>query len=197
MHGVLHEAAPGNGNRLICYCSDCQSFAHFLGHADDLLDGVGGTDIFQTSPAHLEFTRGSDRLACIRLRPRGLMRWYASCCHTPICNTPANGNLPFMGMILPMWAGIERGSPNANLGPVRVRVYCRSATGPVTGPNTYDVGPLSFMLRMSTMLLAGRMRGDHKRSPLFDPETRTPRVSPRVLTAEQLEATERARDLHR
>jgi hypothetical protein len=51
--GVVRGAARGvsgaNGNRLICYCDDCQSFAHFLGPAQPILDSHGGTEIFQMS----------------------------------------------------------------------------------------------------------------------------------------------------
>src|SRR5262245_25612243 len=87
VRGVARGVSGERGNRVVCYCDDCQSFAHVLERSEDTLDAHGGTEIFQMSPAQLEFTAGADRLACLRLTPKGLLRWYASCCRTPIGNT--------------------------------------------------------------------------------------------------------------
>ena len=48
--GLVENAAPQKVNRVVCYCDDCQAFAHQLGRAD-LLDAQGGTDIIQVAPA--------------------------------------------------------------------------------------------------------------------------------------------------
>src|SRR5690349_9274547 len=85
--GRVKDAAPGAVNRVVCYCDDCQAFAHHLGRAD-LLDAQGGTDIVQVAPpASLVFDRGSDRIVGLRLTPKGLYRWYAISCKTPVGNT--------------------------------------------------------------------------------------------------------------
>ena len=75
--GVARAISGSAGNRLICYCDDCQSFAEYLGRAADILDAHGGTDIFQMSPAHLQIFDGLESLTCVRLTPNGLLRWYA------------------------------------------------------------------------------------------------------------------------
>src|SRR5688572_12534539 len=90
LRAVVRGASGGRGNHVVCYCDDCQSFAHFLERADDTLDAHGGTEIYQMSPARLEIIDGADRLACVRLAPKGLLRWYAACCRTPIGNTLAS-----------------------------------------------------------------------------------------------------------
>ncbi len=54
LRGTALGVSANRGNRVVCYCDDCQSFAYFLGRADQILDAHGGTDIFQTSPARLE-----------------------------------------------------------------------------------------------------------------------------------------------
>ena len=73
-------------NRVICYCDDCQAFAHQLGRAD-LLDSNGGTDIVQVAPASPHIRQGQDKIAALRLSPKGLYRWHARCCNTPVGNT--------------------------------------------------------------------------------------------------------------
>ena len=76
-------------DRVVCYCKDCQAFAHFLGE-NGILDERGGTDIIQALPRDVNFTKGVDALACIRLTPKGLLRWYTSCCNTPVGNILEN-----------------------------------------------------------------------------------------------------------
>ena len=39
--------------RLVCYCKDCQAFAHYLGKAEQLCDAQGGVDIVVANPATL------------------------------------------------------------------------------------------------------------------------------------------------
>ena len=34
LRGVLREPSRDTGNRCVCYCDDCQSFAYFLERAD-------------------------------------------------------------------------------------------------------------------------------------------------------------------
>ena len=50
-------------NRCVCYCRDCQAFAHFLGRPADILDESGGTDVIQTRAANVAFTQGKETLA--------------------------------------------------------------------------------------------------------------------------------------
>ena len=97
VRGRVTDASPQTVNRMICYCDDCQAFLHHLGR-DDLLDAHGGTDVVQVAPASLSFVEGAERIVGVRLGPKGLFRWYASCCKTPVGNTltPA---VPFVGIV--------------------------------------------------------------------------------------------------
>src|SRR5579871_5449944 len=96
VRGIVTGPSPQTVNRVVCYCDDCQAYAHQLGRAD-LLNAKGGSDIVQFAPNTLSFTRGQDRIAGLRLTPKGLYRWYATCCNTPVGNTlgPA---IPFVGI---------------------------------------------------------------------------------------------------
>ena len=93
VRAIAHGVTPQMGNHCVCYCDDCQAFPKALGRPD-VVDANGGTDIFQLSQARLEFTHGLDRVAWLRLTPKGTARWYTSCCNTPIGNTlPTPGEL--------------------------------------------------------------------------------------------------------
>ena len=179
----------------MCYCDDCQSFAHFLGRANEVLDAHGGTDISQMSAARLKITKGEDHLACIRLKAGGLLRWYTDCCNTPIGNTLASRQIPFVGLIhCCMDHDSGGGSRDTVLGPIRAGVNGRFAKGDRSQIEAHDATPPSMLLRIVPMLLMARLRGEHVRSPFFDPETGETRATPRVLTAEERQRVEAARD---
>ncbi len=202
LRGTARGVSGKRGNRLVCYCDDCQSFAYFLGGlggTSETLDAHGGTDIFQMSPAHLEFEKGVEHLACVRLRPGGLVRWYAACCKTPIGNTLASRQVPFVGLIESCTDHESDGrSRDEVLGPVRARVNARFARSTPEGDraqlDAYDRAPASLLLRFGRILLMARLRGDHARSPFFHPQTGELRATPRVLTQDELREVEATRD---
>jgi uncharacterized protein DUF6151 len=184
VRAIARGVTPDIGNHCVCYCDDCQAFAKFLGRASDVLDPNGGTDIFQLSPARIEFTHGVDRIACIRLSPKGLARWYASCCNTPIGNTMATRGVPFVGVIRAFMSGPASDA----LGPIRARGFRQFAIGDRAAIPP-DNQPLWRMLvRMLGLMLGWRLRGDHKRSAFFDAGTGSPIAVPRVLTAPERDA---------
>jgi hypothetical protein len=120
LRGAVRSASPTAGNRGFCYCDDCQAFAYFLGRAADILDHHGGTEIYQTSQGSMELDAGVNRLACMRRSSKGLLRWYADCCNTPIGNTLSSTAIPFVGLIHRCLVR-PSGDPtlNATLGPSR------------------------------------------------------------------------------
>jgi len=172
LRGTVADVSPAAGIRVVCYCDDCQAFATRLGR-EDILDGHGGTDIFQLSPARVTISEGHDRLACLRLTPRGPLRWYAACCNTPIGNTLATGRLPFLGLILGCIEGQGR-SLDELLGPVRLRIMARFARGDLGDPDAHERFVLSHVFAIFRRMLRWRIAGDHKRSPFFDPTSGEP-----------------------
>ena len=201
LRGIARGVSAKRVNRLVCYCDDCQSFAYFLGGLGgiggtaEILDAHGGTDIFQTSSARLEIQQGAEQLACVRLRPGGLLRWYAECCKTPIGNTLAARQVPFVGLIHSCSDHASDGrSRDEVLGPVRAGVNARFAKGDRSQLDAHDRAPVSLLLRFARILSTARLRGDHKRSPFFDPETGEPSASARVLSKSELREVETARD---
>lgn len=195
LRGTALGVSANRGNRVVCYCDDCQSFAYFLGRADQILDAHGGTDIFQTSPARLELSEGVDKLACMRLTPGGMVRWYASCCNTPVGNTMATRQMPFVGLIHSCVDHAADGrARDETLGPIRARVNARFAKGDRAQLDAHDRFPMSQLFRFVPMLLMARLRGDHTRSPFFDSKTGELGVEPRVLTEAELLEVENRRD---
>ena len=181
LRGLVHD--PGSANRAVCYCRDCQAFAHFLGRARDVLDERGGTDVIQVLPRNVVFTQGAEALACMRLTPKGLVRWYAGCCKTPIGNTLATPKLSFIGLVHTCLEGAsEAGDANSLdevFGPVRCWVNPNGAKGEPK-PEAAGLGrTLRWFFRT---VLKARFNGDYRNTPFFDVATGTPVVAPRVLT---------------
>lgn len=180
--GIARGMSAGAGCRVVCYCDDCQRYAHLLGGESPVLDAHGGTDIFQTSPARLEILQGIDRLACLRLSDKGPLRWYTDCCKTPIGNTPATRLAPFVGLVHSCMA-VRPQELDRLLGPVQLRVMGRFALGDTTGLDAHEGFPFSYMLRMILRMLGWRLRGDHRRHPFFDATTGRPIASVRNVSA--------------
>jgi hypothetical protein len=176
---------PKSVNRLVCYCRDCQAFAHFLGKASETLDAQGGTEVIQTVPAHLTFTAGQEVLACVRLSEKGLIRWYASCCHTPIGNTLSDYRISFIGLVHTCLQTPEKSLDSA-FGPIRMRAFAKGAKG--GGVKSNPLAMTSGILRMIAMLTRARVTGAYKRTPLFSPDTGAPIATPKILSAAAREA---------
>lgn len=175
VEGRVVDAAPDTVNRVVCYCDDCQAFAHHLGRAD-LLDEHGGTDIIQVAPASLAYTRGTERIAAVRLGPRGLHRWYATCCKTPLGNTVGPG-VPFVGVVAQLF-----GAPDDIVGPPVGRIYGKFAVGAAPPDSTRP--PVRLLARAARKVIGWKLRGRTWPHPFFDRDTRAPRYPVTVLTPE-------------
>jgi hypothetical protein len=182
MQGVVTGVSPRTGSRIVCYCDDCQAFAHFL-ERPDVLDAHGGTDIFQVAPAQLRITTSGDLLRCVRLSERGLFRWYANCCHTPIGNTLPR--VPFVGLIRTFMDPERDGSLDTVMGKPLGFVQRRFAVG---GPPPLPGLSVGLVLHVSHLLFAWWVGGKGTPSPFFEDRTRAPRVEPRVLGVPEREA---------
>jgi hypothetical protein len=171
-------------SRGICYCKDCQSFAHFLGKEKEILNELGGTDVVPASPRSVTFTQGKESLACMQLSPKGLLRWYARCCNTPIGNTWRNNKMAYVGLI---HTCLEQSgmSLDQSFGPVCMQVNPQSAKGAV---KIKSKGTLSALTSWAWMMLRERISGTYRQSPFFDSNTDQPVVAPVVLTQEERQA---------
>jgi len=178
LKGVVDH--PEKAMRAVCYCKDCQAFAHYLGKQDSVLDPMGGTDVVAVHPREVRFTEGRELLACMSLSDKGMLRWYASCCNSPIGNTSRSVKLAHVGLI---HSCLESG-PGAlerAFGPVRMRSATKSAHGT---PPEVPFGAVKLLPRFAVGLLVARISGSFRRTPFFK-EDGTPAAAPTVLDSEQ------------
>jgi len=174
---------PEKVSRGVCYCKDCQAFAHFLGKTGDILDEMGGTDVMATLPKYVTFTQGLEALACMSLTETGMLRWYASCCNTPIGNTPRDFKTSHVGLVHTCLADPPR-TLEDSFGPVRMRVNTKNAKGK---PKIMPISTVTSILRFLSSLIRARLDGSYKSTPFFTPDRGTPVVPPKVLTSSERE----------
>jgi hypothetical protein len=174
-------AHPEKANRGVCYCKDCQAFARFLGNPGEILDENDGTGVVATQPEHVRFTEGVEHLACLSLSGNGLLRWYASCCNTPIGNTVRDVRVSFVTLVHTCLEN-PPGSLERDFGPVRMRVNTKGAKSEVAAT---PVATVVLVLGLMSSMLRARLSGSYKQTPFFDPASGTPVVPVVVLTAEE------------
>jgi len=181
IQGVVRSVTPKMSNRLVCYCHDCRAFANHLQSKVPILDEYGGTEIMQTPPAAMEITQGHEQVACLRFSDKGLYRWYAACCQTPIGNT-VGLNLPIVGLI----HGFI--SPGQDLDEMFGReagcVYPKQALAEVPAEMMTGGSHLATTLKMVRKLLLWKILGKSKPSPFFDDQGK-PVVEPIIVSSDQ------------
>jgi uncharacterized protein DUF6151 len=162
VQGHASDVTPSSGTRINCYCADCQSFANWLGSDNLILDQGGGTDIYQIPIARLKITKGQENIRCLRLKRKGLYRWYTSCCNTPIGNS-GGSSAPFIGLI----HSFRDIGPQAQdmTGKVLANIQTKAATGPLA-PNVSGNQYLA-LVRALSKVATWKLRGLNKPSPLF------------------------------
>jgi Family of unknown function (DUF6151) len=173
------NVTPSGGLRFICYCGDCQAFARFLDRPD-VLDAAGGTDIFHLPAGRVKFTSGVDALRCVSFSGK-VLRWYASCCRTPIANGAASSRFPVIGLIHSFMAGEASGpSRDQLLGRPICRIHERSATAPLR-PDAPPRLSLGIVIRRISKVLGWWMRGLGRPNPFFDEHTNAPVSAPQHI----------------
>jgi len=182
MKGSARDVTPESGNHVVCLCDDCQAYLHSLGRAD-LLDENGGSDIYQLTPSQVIIHEGIGNLQCLRLTEKGLTRWYASCCSTPVGNTLGTPKVPFIGMLVAvMKAGPDK---DEGIGPVLARIQGKFGKGQLR-PGTHHRAPLGLILRSLKLFAGWKLKGKGSPHPFFDANGNAIRV-PRVLSSMERE----------
>jgi len=157
--------------RATCYCKDCRAYAQWLG-TPGLLDAAGGVDVVAMAPSQVRFTAGEAQVACLSLSPRGIYRWYAACCRTPLGNTPRDPGIHYVGLSTDC---LDPGAADAAFGPAR---RCVINTGSATAPVSRTRVAFVFGgLRILAGILGAKLRG-RRRSPFFDQATGAPLQPP-------------------
>ena len=180
----------GVAARAVCYCKDCQAFARFLareGGPSDVLDAAGGTEVAASLPGAVRFTGGLEHLGCMSLSPRGLYRWYATCCGTPVGNTPRDPKTAYVGLVRACLAAPAE-TLDRELGASHIAVETASALSPVQSTPARTAWAV---VKIGTMILRARFGGGYRANPFFLPGSRSPLRQPRVLTRDERTALSR------
>jgi hypothetical protein len=185
IRGMVRGVSPRTVNRAVCYCADCQAFLHHVGRAD-LLDEHGGTEIIQVAPATVRFDEGAAQIAGLRLSPKGLFRWYAACCKTPLGNTMAP-SLPFVGIGTELF----QGAPDARrrdevFGPVRGAIMGKYAIGEAPAGSTKP--NVALLAHTVSCLLRWKLGGQTWPHPFFDRATGAPSHPVTTITRAERDA---------
>lgn len=165
-----------------CYCRDCQAYARWL-ERPGLMDACGGTDVVPMSPAGVRISAGTEHVACMSLSEKGILRWYAACCRTPLGNTPRTAKIAYLGMVTASFEAAPE-ALDAALGP-RDRIVLNGDSATCKVRST----PLAFLLGGFSIFrhILGARFGTPPGSPFFDAAGQPLRM-PLVLTAAQREA---------
>jgi hypothetical protein len=174
VRGVARDVGPRTVSHASCYCHDCRAFAHWLGR-EDLLDDHGGSILVQLARSRLEILEGRDQMRCMRLSDKGMYRWYAACCRSPLGNTITA--IPFVGLAESAFA-LDQAGAKARFGPALAGWTSEAVGGRPPGPR-FGVRGLLHVTRLVASWLIGR-RGHP--TPFFDRKNR-PTVPPQVLSA--------------
>lgn len=175
----LAGATARSGTHAMCFCVDCQAFARALGKPE-ILDAQGGTCLYQSQPHRVVIKQGADQLAVLQLKKKGLYRWYAKCCDTPLCNTLGTPKMAFASFLT---ANMTQGADQ--IGPI---LFCNKPDQAL-GPVDIKSGPMwKFILRAMRAMFAERLSGRWKKTPFFDMATGRSVTRPRVLSEEEREA---------
>ncbi|MBJ7501291.1 MAG: hypothetical protein JHC57_16160 [Sphingopyxis sp.] len=173
------RVVPGEGDHVVCHCTDCQNLTHHLGHAH-LLDAHGGTPLYQTRCARMRIDSGRERLACLHLTDAPTLRWYAACCRTPLFNTFRNGKLPFITILT---AACDPARRAEAFGQPRGHLFTQDAIG--DAGHLPKMGTPTLMRRFFVRAIRDIVSGDRRRSALFDAKTLEPIATPHRLTGEE------------
>ncbi len=159
--GVAHHITPQLGSRIVCFCDDCQEFADYIDDQEKTLDDFGGTEIYQLPINHVEIIAGQEQLKCMHLKPKGLHRWYAGCCNTPLANT-MGANMPFIGLIHNFID--DKPSHDIHLGPILGYLFSKNKR-PADHPPSKA---FSTILRIIYKILLWRIKKLNRPSSFFD-----------------------------
>jgi hypothetical protein len=166
LQGTINHLA--RATRAICYCSDCQVYAHYLA-AEQLLDTHGGTQVYAVSPKQVCITKGLQHLACVSLTPMGNYRFYATCCNTPICNfsrKPSTVHVSFIYSCLP--AAVPGQAASAQ--PLYAKRKYAIGQAPANNPIVF----MALALRYVYLVLLALIARDNRFNPFIKQATQQP-----------------------
>lgn len=176
----LHNVSPRTGNLARCHCRDCQAFATWLQQQGgaDILDENGGTELWQTLAWRVEFLEGkAEHLKAMRLSPKGMIRWYAGCCHAPFGNTMGSRAMTFVGLPL---SGFDAKAIDT-MGKFSASISAKTARPGSNPPDDFGFG--KTFARILWRQLKGKLQAKTRATPYW--QGNAPVSDPQVLTLQE------------
>ena len=162
------DVSPAAYTHVVCHCADCRSAYTHLGLADP--EKVG---ILQTTQDRIHITQGGENLRVFRHTPRGALRWYATCCDTPLFYTPLKARLVHVGV------NTDRLDDEAAIGKATVEGFIPGRDGKVR-----HKGAGRMVGRMLTRMTAKNLSGEWRDTPFFEDDGKPVR-DPKILSREE------------
>ena len=167
--GHLDEKAVSNGTHVTCGCRSCRAATKHLTSKT-----VPFVDVYLTSSHHVHINSGFDKLAALKLSPKGSNRIYATCCGAPISVIEHTQRLCFTSIYT------NRLSESDRIGPIVAQVYRAKPD------DRRHIGLGKVVRQVLARALSDRLTGKWKSSVFFsDPKTLT---VPQVLIEKDAKA---------
>ncbi|MCG7623153.1 DUF6151 family protein [Epibacterium sp. Ofav1-8] len=178
LSGHVTGAAVKQGFRILCHCADCRAVELYHGCPDPKGTGV---DLLQLAPDMVRIDQGAEHLRLLQLSPRGLYRWYAGCCGTPLFNGLRKPKLPFIAVRSALFSDPDR------LGKVVAQAFV-----PQPGKPPRHEGAGRMTMKLASRMISAWVSGRWRQTPLFDLDSGAPVAKPQVLSkAERQDLTTR------
>ncbi|KAJ54906.1 hypothetical protein ACMU_14170 [Actibacterium mucosum KCTC 23349] len=185
MQGRIDRVTPQKIGHLTCYCKYCLGFPTHLGTGDKYIRDGGWVNLVQVAPDDVTIDQGSEHLACLKFTPKGPLRWYASCCGTPIANTLAGRMPPFASFYADTMG-------DADLGPVQLHSFCDHLPAAQRPQPSGNKAVRAFVLRFAKRVIPAILTLRFRKNPFFDAKG-APVATPQLLSKEQAQAAFPAR----
>ena len=169
------------GTRAICYCTDCQIYAHYLKLSNEVLNSFGGTEVISVRPNQIFIQRGIEYLSCVSLTELGAFRFFTNCCKTPICNMSRNYRTEHIAILhncLNHNVIAEIFENNA--------LHVKRESGKGNTPKNNPVYFIASSLYYSYSVLLSHIYNGFKFNPFINQGTRRPVVSNIILSTSEL-----------
>ncbi|GAA6158434.1 hypothetical protein NBRC116589_06080 [Ruegeria sp. HU-ET01832] len=168
LRGHITAAGIRCSTHVVCYCNDCRAAQLYFNQPDP---APGPVEVLQMLPEEVRIETGAEHLALMQLSPKGMLRWYASCCDAPLATTSRTAKFPFAGFI------VARMLDTSALGPITTRGFVPKPGGK---QEHEKLGYAAFGL--VSRVLKSLLTGSWKHTPFFDIGTGDPIRTPVILT---------------
>ncbi|MFP3382609.1 DUF6151 family protein [Tritonibacter sp. SIMBA_163] len=172
--GHVEPTSVKQGTRILCHCADCRAVELYHGCPDPKDTGV---DLLQLNPDMVTIDQGAEHLQLLKLSPKGLLRWYAGCCGTPLFNSLGKPKLPFIAVRSALFDDPDQ------LGKVIAQAFI-----PQPGKPPKHEGAARMTMKLASRMISAWASGRWRQTPLFDIDSGAPKAEPLILTKSERRA---------